>query len=79
MMLSTAVLLYLWEIIENDKIKVKGKIKPTICFKIFRFSAGDIMSTTVNFISSKIIFNSFKCQKQVDLETKIQYWSNSKI
>ena len=42
-------------IIENDKkLKIKGIMKPTICLKIFSFSVGDIMSTAVNFIFSKI-------------------------
>ena len=34
---------------------MKGKMKPNVCLKIFSFSVGDIMSTAVNFISSKII------------------------
>ena len=47
-------------IIENDKkLKIKGIMKPTICLKIFSFSVGDIMSTAVNFICSKIILELF--------------------
>ena len=81
MMLSAAVLFYRYEIIENDKkLQLKGKMKPTICLKIFSFSADDIMSTAVKFICSKIIlpWTLYKCQIKVDLETKIQYWSDSK-
>ena len=36
-------------------MKMKGKTKPTICLKIFSFSVGDIMSTAINFLCSKII------------------------
>ena len=65
MMLSTAVLFYRYEIIENDKkLKIKGKMKPTICLKIFSFGADDIMSTAVKFISSKIILELFPSVKQ---------------
>ena len=47
-------------IIENDKkLKIKGIMKPTICLKIFSFSVGDIMSTAVNFICSKISLELF--------------------
>ena len=38
---------------------MKGKMKPTACLKIFSFSVGDIMSTAVNFICSKIILELF--------------------
>ena len=38
---------------------MKGKMKPTVCLKIFSFSVGDIMSTAVNFICSKIILELF--------------------
>ena len=34
-------------------------MKPTICFKIFSFSVDGIMSTAVNFICSKIVFELF--------------------
>ena len=65
MMLSTAVLFYRYEIIENDKkLQIKGKMKPTICLKIFSFSADDIMSTAVKFICSKIILELFTSVKQ---------------
>ena len=65
MMLSTAVLFYRYEIIENDKkLKIKGKMKPTICLKIFSFGADDIMSTAVKFICSKIIIELFTRVKQ---------------
>ena len=65
MMLSTAVLFYRWEIIENyKKLKIKGKMKPTICLKIFSFSVGDIMSTAIKFICSKIILELFTSVKQ---------------
>ena len=36
-------------------MKIKGKMKPTICLKIFSFSVGDIMSTAINFLCSKIL------------------------
>ena len=43
---------------------MKGKMKPTVCLKIFSFSVGDIMSTAVNFICSKIILELFISVKQ---------------
>ena len=51
--------------IENyKKSKIKGKMKPSICLKIFSFSIGDIMSTTIKFICSKIILDLFTSVKQ---------------
>ena len=41
------------------KLKINSKMKPTICFKIFSFSVDGIMSTAVNFIWSKIVFELF--------------------
>ena len=38
---------------------MKGKMKPPVCLKILIFSVGDIMSTAVNFICSKIILQLF--------------------
>ena len=45
-------------------MKIKGKVKPTICLKIFSFSVDDIMSTAIKFICNKIILELFTSVKQ---------------